>query len=74
MDLLAQAKRESGRAVVEVPHVGNKGLTGKFKVPNRLKLLPSLARREHRVQLWTDAVLRAIAGEAARKRARSNGK
>lgn len=71
---LAQAIRASGKTVVEVPHVGNKGLNVKFKVPDRLKLAPSLARREHRVQLWADAVLRAIAGEDARKRARSSGR
>jgi hypothetical protein len=60
--VLAQAIRESGKTVVEVPHVGNKALNGKFKVPDRLKLDSSLARREHRVQLWANAVLQAITG------------
>jgi hypothetical protein len=53
--------------VVEVPHVGNTGLNGKFKVPDRLKLPSPRARRKYRVQLWADAVLRAIADEDARK-------
>ena len=63
--VLGQALRESGKTVIDVSHVGNKGLNGKFKVPDRLKLASSLARREHRVQLWADAVLRAIAGGRA---------
>lgn len=61
--LLAHPLRESGRTVVEVPHVGNKGLNGTFKTPARLRLASSFARREHRVQLWATAVLRALAGE-----------
>jgi uracil-DNA glycosylase len=72
--VLAKDIRESGTAVVEVPHVGNTGLIGKFKVPPRLNSASPRARREYRVQLWADAVLRAIAGEDARKRARSSGK
>ena len=63
--LLAQEIQASRKTVVEVPHVGNQGLNGTFEVPNHLKLATPLARREHRVQLWADAVLRAIAGESA---------
>jgi hypothetical protein len=65
--LLAQDIRESGKTVVEVPHVGNTGLNGKYKVPDRLKVSSPRARRKYRVRLWADAVLRAIAGEDARK-------
>jgi hypothetical protein len=64
--LLAQDVRESGKTVVEVPHVGNTALNRKFEVPDRLKLAAARARREHRIQLWTDAVLQAIAGEDTR--------
>jgi uracil-DNA glycosylase len=72
--VLARAMQVTGTPVVEVPHVGNKGLNVSFKVLDGLKLASSLARREHRVQLWADAVLRAIAGIDARKRDRSSGK
>jgi hypothetical protein len=72
--VLAQALRESGKTLMEVPQVGNKGLNGKYKIPDRLKLASPLDRRRHRVQLWADDVLQAIAGEDARKPARSSGK
>jgi hypothetical protein len=62
--VLARGIRESRKTVVEVPHVGNKGLNVKFKVlADHLKLASPRARREHRVQLWADAVLEAIAGQ-----------
>jgi hypothetical protein len=64
--LLAQDIRESGKTVVEVPHVGNRGLNRSYKkMPDHLKLASPLACREHRVQLWADDVLGAIAGEDA---------
>jgi uracil-DNA glycosylase len=63
--LLARDIGESGKTVVEVPHVGNRGLNV-FMVPDGLKLASPLDRRRHRVQLWADAVLRAIAGEDGR--------
>jgi hypothetical protein len=62
--VLTQAIRATGKTVVGVPHVGNKGLNVSFEVPDDLKHEPSLAR-EHRVQLWADAVLEAIASEEA---------
>jgi uracil-DNA glycosylase len=71
--ILAEALRRSGKTVIEVPHVGNKGLNGKYKIPDRLKLASPLNRRGHRVQLWADDVLGAIAGEEVPKRARSSG-
>jgi hypothetical protein len=46
--LLANAIGRSGRHVITVPHVGNKGLNQKFKVPDRLRLASSSARRQHR--------------------------
>jgi uracil-DNA glycosylase len=61
--LLAQAIRESGKKVLEVPHVRNKGLNGTFKVLADGKLASSIPRREQRVQLWTDAILRATRSE-----------
>jgi uracil-DNA glycosylase len=67
--VLAPALRESRKSIIEVPHVGNKALNGKFKVPDCLRLNSSRARREHRVWLWADAVVRAIAGEDAGMRA-----
>ncbi len=63
--LLAKAIRTSGKPVVEVPHVGNRGLNGRFDVPD-LKPASPLVRRERRVQLWADAVLRAIKADDAR--------
>jgi uracil-DNA glycosylase len=61
--LLATDIGAKGMTVVGVPHVGNTGLNVSYGVPDRLKLASSGARREHRVRLWADAVLRAIAGE-----------
>ena len=61
--VLEQAIRGSGKQVVSVPHVGNKALNGKFKVPDRLKLTSPFARRQHRIQLWANAVLQGIRGE-----------
>jgi uracil-DNA glycosylase len=55
--LLAPAILDSGRIVIEVPHVGNKGLNGKYAVPTHIKSASSFARRKHRVQLWASAVL-----------------
>jgi hypothetical protein len=62
---LPKRYRRHERRSWRFPHVGNQGLNGTFEVPNHLKLATPLARREHRVQLWADAVLRAIAGESA---------
>jgi len=67
--VLAPALRESGKTIIEVPHVGNKALNGKFVVPDCLRLNSSRARREHRVRLWADAVVRAIASERVDMRA-----
>jgi hypothetical protein len=61
--VLAQAIRGSGRQVVRVPHVGNKGLNGKFKVPDHLKPGSASARRQHRIQLWANAVLHGLRGQ-----------
>jgi hypothetical protein len=58
--LLAEAIGASGRQYVEVPHVGNKGLNGRYAVPLQLDFAPPAVRREYRVRLWADAVVRAI--------------
>lgn len=58
--LLGEAIGASRRTVFPVPHVGNRGLNGAFKTPTRLTLASPFARREHRVELWANAVLRAI--------------
>jgi hypothetical protein len=62
--LLSEALRGSGKAVVEVPHVGNRGLKGSYTLGADLRLASAPARREHRVQLWTNDVLSAIPREA----------
>ena len=58
--LLESAIRGPERTVVEVPHIGNKGLNGKFPVPHHLQLASSSDRRRHRVKLWASAVLQQI--------------
>lgn len=58
--LLASAIRGPERTVVEVPHIGNKGLNGKFPIPHHLKLASSSDRRRYRVELWASAVLQQI--------------
>lgn len=58
--LLASAIRGPERTVVEVPHIGNKGLNGKFPVPPHLQLASSPDRRRYRVELWASAVLQQI--------------
>lgn len=61
--LVAQELRESGKSVVEVPHVGNKGLNVSFKLSQGPAAPP--ARRARRVQLWATKVLKAIPATAA---------
>ena len=61
--LLAEAIGASGQSYVEVPHVGNKGLNGKYKAPVQLASVPSAVRREYRVRRWADAVVQAITSE-----------
>jgi hypothetical protein len=61
--LLAEAMGASGRQYVEVPHVGNKGLNGKYTVPVQLVSASPAVRREYRVRLWADAVSQAITSE-----------
>jgi len=61
--LLAEAMGASGRQYVEVPHVGNKGLNGKYTVPVQLVSVSPAIRREHRVRRWADAVVQAITSE-----------
>ncbi|MEX1263859.1 MAG: hypothetical protein WEE66_07985 [Actinomycetota bacterium] len=61
--LLAEAMGASGRQYVEVPHVGNKGLNGKYAVPAHLVSASAAVRRKYRVRLWADAVVRAITSE-----------
>lgn len=55
--------RASGRRYVEVPHVGNKGLNGKYTVPVQLASASGAVRREYRVRRWADAVVQAITSE-----------
>lgn len=62
--LLGGSIRGSGRTVIEVPHVGNRGLNGAFGTPPGLRLASPYARREHRVQLWALTVLQTITSEA----------
>lgn len=62
--LLATALKERGKKVVEVPHVGNKGLNVSYKVSPGPGLATSHARRERRVRLWTDDVFEAITSES----------
>jgi hypothetical protein len=62
--LLGGSIRGSGRTVIEVPHVGNRGLNGAFGTPSGLRLASPFARREHRVQLWALTVLQEITSEA----------
>lgn len=58
--LLASALRGPERTVVEVPHIGDKGLNGKFSVPPHLQLASSSDRRRHRIELWASNVLQQI--------------
>jgi hypothetical protein len=66
--LLGRSIRGSGRTVIEVPHVGNRGLNGAFGTPSRLRLASPRARREHRVQLWALTVMQAITDETGLSR------
>lgn len=61
--LLGRSIRGSGRTVIEVPHVGNRGLSGAFETPYSQGLASPSARREHRVQLWARTVLQTITSE-----------
>jgi hypothetical protein len=58
--LLAEAVKGSGRRYVKVPHVGNKGLNGKYAVPADLASASPAVRREYRVRHWADDVVQAI--------------
>lgn len=58
--VLSQAIRASGKTIVEVPHIGNKGLNGKFRLPARMQTASSFERRQYRIKLWAEAVLQAI--------------
>jgi transcriptional regulator with XRE-family HTH domain len=62
--LLAGALRQSGRTVVEVPHVGNKGLNVSFK-PSPWPS-SSAERRARRVEMWAGDVLEAVPAKAER--------
>jgi hypothetical protein len=61
--LLSEAVGASGRQYVEVPHVGNKGLNGKYTVRGQLVSAAGADRREYRVRLWADEVVQAITSE-----------
>ena len=61
--LLAEAVGPSGRQYVDVPHIGNKGLNGKYTVPVQLASASPAVRREYRVRRWADAVVQAITSE-----------
>jgi hypothetical protein len=45
------------------PHVGNKGLNGKYTVPVELVSASPAPRRDYRVRGWADAVVQAITSE-----------
>ncbi|SDX92201.1 hypothetical protein [Nitrosomonas sp. Nm33] len=63
--VLSQAIRESGKTIIEVPHIGNKGLNSKFKISNQIRSASSFDRRQYRIKLWAEAILQAIARENA---------
>ena len=58
--VLSPAIRESGKALVTVPHVGNKGLNGKFAVPPSIGAKSSFDRRQYRIRLWAEALLKQL--------------
>jgi hypothetical protein len=61
--LLAEAIGASLRQYVEVPHIGNKGLNGKYAVPVQLAAASPIVRREYRVRCWAEEVVRGIRSE-----------
>jgi hypothetical protein len=61
--LLSKVLQRRGRTVIEVSHVGNKGLNGTFKLDSQMNANPPSIRRQHRVRLWAEAVLQAIEDE-----------
>jgi hypothetical protein len=62
--LLAGELRQSGRKVVEVPHVGNKGLNVSY-TPSPWASSPG-ERRARRVEMWAGDVLEAVPATAER--------
>lgn len=58
--LLATDIRNAEMAVIEVPHVGNKGLNNSFEVPVNMASASSSDRRRYRIHLWGNAVLEQI--------------
>jgi uracil-DNA glycosylase len=61
--LLAEAIGRLGQQYVEVPHVGNKALNGRYAVPVRLASATPAVRREYRVRRWANEVVQAITSE-----------
>jgi uracil-DNA glycosylase len=59
--LLLAAVKHSGKSAIVVPHVGNKGLNGKFSLSLSNSVTPK-ARRQLRVELWAKALLKALKG------------
>jgi hypothetical protein len=60
--LLANDVMESGRTVVEVPHVGDRGLSVSFR-PAPWPALPA-DRQARRIEMWANAVLDEIPDDA----------
>jgi uracil-DNA glycosylase len=57
---IAQVIRRSGRKVVIVPHVGNQGLNSSIELNDVDRSSSSSGRRQQRIRLWAEAVLRGI--------------
>jgi hypothetical protein len=72
--LLGGSIRGSGGTVIEVPHLGNRGLNGAFWTASSLRLASPYARRERRVQLWALSVLQEIPGEAGHSGSKAGSK
>jgi hypothetical protein len=63
--LLARALNRSGKTVVDPPHVGNTGLNVSYEIGAHLGLVTPQDRRAHRVQLWANAVLKALRADCS---------
>lgn len=58
--LLLDPVIKSGNTVITVPHIGNKGLNGTFKLTGIDSAAPPTVRRKRRVAQWANRVLRKI--------------